>query len=207
MRDDDPDEVIRQSHSDTEDAAHQLEDVAFGARVPVLRAITAAANTAPSSTTGSVAGGAKRARVGLELTNALTSIIAEPLSFDQDGRPRSAVRLGLDLAISTVDLPAVRSGAMAQIYAVLPGKEIAEFLLGKVSQLVKDLSLLVSDSTPPSTSPRCDSQPRLRSRSADLSCSWTGTFLLSTQKPSTKSISATGRCFWMDERTSLTLCG
>ncbi|KAK4704674.1 hypothetical protein P7C70_g1528, partial [Phenoliferia sp. Uapishka_3] len=128
----DPDEVTRQSHSDTEDAAHQLEDVAFGARVPVLRAISAAVNTAASSTAGSVVGmGVRKTRFGSVMTLAGTSIIAEPLSFDQDGRPRSAVRLGMDLAISTSDLPAMRSGSMAQIFAVLPGREIAEFLLQK----------------------------------------------------------------------------
>jgi hypothetical protein len=67
----------------------------------------------------------------MELNDALTSILAEPLSYDQDGRPRSAVRLGLDLAISTQDLPNARSGSMAQIFAVLPGKDITDFLISK----------------------------------------------------------------------------
>lgn len=128
MRDDD-----EAGRSETEDAAHLLEDVAFGARVPVLRAISTAAHSANG--VNSSAAGRRPARVGSELTAALTSMIAEPLSFDQDGRPRSAVRLGLDLAISTHDLPTVRSGSMAQIFAVLPGKEIADFLLRKVRRL------------------------------------------------------------------------
>ncbi|KAM0750228.1 hypothetical protein T439DRAFT_326177 [Meredithblackwellia eburnea MCA 4105] len=124
------DEAARQSHSDTEDAAHQLEDVAFAARVPVLRAINAAQSSAGGSVYG-VPASRRPTRVGPEYTRALTSIIAEPLSYDQDGRPRSAVRLGMDLAVSTQDLPGVRSGSMAQIFAVLPGKEIADFLLHK----------------------------------------------------------------------------
>lgn len=137
---DDEDAATRQSHSDTEDAAANLEDVTFGARVPVLRAIsTASQNTA---TLKSLKQG-----TGLELTSALTSILAEPLSYDQDGRPRSAVRLGMDLAISTVDLPLSRSGAMAQIFAVLPGRDISDFLIAKVClfcHLALHTSLLTS---------------------------------------------------------------
>ncbi|ORY84680.1 hypothetical protein BCR35DRAFT_302998, partial [Leucosporidium creatinivorum] len=114
------------SASDTEDAAATLEDVAFGARVPVLRALSGTANP-PEGPKRTV----NPARTGMEHTGALTSILAEPLSYDQDGRPRSAVRLGLDLAISTQDLPNARSGAMAQIFAVLPGKEITDFLINK----------------------------------------------------------------------------
>ncbi|SCV73560.1 BQ2448_7486 [Microbotryum intermedium] len=111
------------SHSDTEDAVADLESVTFGARVPVLQAVNAAAEMNASRPVQS--------RVGIELTSALTSIIAEPLSYDQDGRPRSAVRLGLDLAVPTKQLPDARSEAMAQIFAVLPGKEIARFLIDK----------------------------------------------------------------------------
>ncbi|KAI5474464.1 Zn(2)-C6 fungal-type transcription factor [Pseudohyphozyma bogoriensis] len=115
-----------QSHSDTEDAAVNLEDVAFAARVPVLQAISTAGqgNKRRDLRGGNGAGGA-------ELTSALTSILAPPLDFDQDGRPRSAVRLGLDLAISANDLPLARSASMAQIFAVLPGKEISDFLIQK----------------------------------------------------------------------------
>lgn len=114
------------STSDTEDAAVTLEDVAFGARVPVLRALSSTGNApeGPKRTTNS-------SRMDLELNEAFTSILAEPLSYDQDGRPRSAVRLGLDLAISTEDLPTARSGSMAQIFAVLPGKDITDFLINK----------------------------------------------------------------------------
>jgi hypothetical protein len=68
----------------------------------------------------------------MELTSALTTILAEPLTFDQDGRPRSAVRLGLDLAVSPSDIPAVRGEALRQIYAVLPDTDIAKFLVEKV---------------------------------------------------------------------------
>ncbi|GAA5995049.1 hypothetical protein JCM5350_004225 [Sporobolomyces pararoseus] len=112
-------------HSDTESAVAELEDVAFSTRVPVLRALNAAAqgNAGPRYT--------YPGRVDMELTDALTSILAEPLTFDQDGRPRSAVRLGLDLAVSTVDLPGVRHDAIAQILAVLPGPEISQFLIAK----------------------------------------------------------------------------
>ncbi|CEQ42906.1 SPOSA6832_04777 [Sporobolomyces salmonicolor] len=119
--DDDP---SPRSHSDTEDAVADLEEQTFGARVPVLRAIHAAAQ-----------GNARRynyaGKVDMELTGALTSILAEPLTFDQDGRPRSAVRLGLDLAVQTADLPGVRHEALAQILAVLPGPEISQFLIKK----------------------------------------------------------------------------
>jgi hypothetical protein len=118
--------ATRQSHSDTEDAAANLEDVAFGARVPVLQAINAAAQATSKRQ--------NQNRAAMELTSALTSILAEPLSYDQDGRPRSAVRLGLDLAISTADLLSARSGAMAQIFAVLPGKDISDFLIAKVGR-------------------------------------------------------------------------
>ncbi|GAA5938050.1 hypothetical protein JCM3775_005323 [Rhodotorula graminis] len=112
------------SHSDTEDAVADLEEQTFGARVPVLRALHAAAQGAVATY--------KYVKVpDMELTGALTSILAEPLSFDQDGRPRSAVRLGLDLAVSTVDLPAVRHDALAQIFAVLPDPEIAQYLIAK----------------------------------------------------------------------------
>ncbi|GAA5916265.1 hypothetical protein JCM8208_001719 [Rhodotorula glutinis] len=112
------------SHSDTEDAVADLEEQTFGARVPVLRALHAAAHNAVATY--------KYVKVpDMELTSALTSILAEPLSFDQDGRPRSAVRLGLDLAVSTVDLPAVRHDALAQIFAVLPDPEIAQYLIAK----------------------------------------------------------------------------
>ncbi|SCZ95053.1 BZ3500_MvSof-1268-A1-R1_Chr11-3g03571 [Microbotryum saponariae] len=116
-------ETRQDPHSDTEDAVADLESVAFGARVPVLQAVNAAAEMNASRPVQS--------RVGIELTSALTSIIAEPLSYDQDGRPRSAVRLGLDLAVPTKQLPDARSEAMAQIFAVLPGKEIARFLIDK----------------------------------------------------------------------------
>lgn len=122
-RQNDAQEVRQGSHSDTEDAVADLESVAFGARVPVLQAVNAAAEMNASRPVQS--------RVGIELTRALTSIIAEPLSYDQDGRPRSAVRLGLDLAVPTKQLPDARSEAMAQIFAVLPGKEIARFLIDK----------------------------------------------------------------------------
>ncbi|TNY19628.1 hypothetical protein DMC30DRAFT_447750 [Rhodotorula diobovata] len=115
------------SHSDTEDAVADLEEQTFGARVPVLRALHAAAQ-GPVATY-------KYVKVpDMEHTSCLTSILAEPLSFDQDGRPRSAVRLGLDLAVSTVDLPAVRHDALAQIFAVLPDPEIASYLLTKYFQ-------------------------------------------------------------------------
>lgn len=113
-------------HSDTEDAAVEAEEAAFGARVPVLRAIGAAAQSGSRRTN-------QNWRAGLELNSALTSILAEPLSFDQDGRPRSSVRLGLDLAIQSSELLGARSTSMAQIFAVLPGKEISNFLLQKVS--------------------------------------------------------------------------
>ncbi|GAA6053624.1 hypothetical protein JCM3770_001564 [Rhodotorula araucariae] len=113
-----------QSHSDTEDAVADLEEQTFGARVPVLRALHAAAQ-GPVATY-------KYVKVpDMELTSCLTSILAEPLSFDQDGRPRSAVRLGLDLAVSTADLPAVRHDALAQIFAVLPDPDIAQYLIRK----------------------------------------------------------------------------
>ncbi|BGP57520.1 hypothetical protein JCM8202v2_005164 [Rhodotorula sphaerocarpa] len=113
-----------QSASDTEDAVADLEEQTFGARVPVLRALHAAAQAPVRSY--------KYVKVpDMELTRCLTSILAEPLSFDQDGRPRSAVRLGLDLAVSTGDLPAVRDEALAQIVAVLPDAEIASFLIEK----------------------------------------------------------------------------
>lgn len=149
------DETLQRSFSDTEDAANNLEDVAFGARVPVLRAVTTVgggsggggggqtySNSASSSRTRGGAG-----RRGGELTRALTSILAEPLSFDQDGRPRSAVRLGLDLAISSSDLPRIRSGSMAQIFAVLPGKEIADFLLAKYFTEVDFLCLRTEETS------------------------------------------------------------
>ncbi|SGZ02009.1 BQ5605_C033g11180 [Microbotryum silenes-dioicae] len=116
-------ETRQDPHSDTEDAVADLESVAFGARVPVLQAVNAAAEMNASRPVQS--------RIGIELTSALTSILAEPLSYDQDGRPRSAVRLGLDLAVPTKQLPDARSEAMAQIFAVLPGKEIARFLIDK----------------------------------------------------------------------------
>lgn len=48
----------------------------------------------------------------------------------------SAVRLGLDLAVSTTDLPSVRHDALSQILAVLPGVEISQFLIAKASPLV-----------------------------------------------------------------------
>ncbi|GAA5916616.1 uncharacterized protein JCM6883_007137 [Sporobolomyces salmoneus] len=114
------------THSDTESAVAEIEDVAFSTRVPVLRALNAAAqgnNAGPRYT--------YPGRNDMELTDALTSILAEPLTFDQDGRPRSAVRLGLDLAVSTADLPSVRHDALAQILAVLPGVEISQFLIAK----------------------------------------------------------------------------
>ncbi|GAA5885271.1 hypothetical protein JCM16303_005980 [Sporobolomyces ruberrimus] len=113
------------AHSDTESAVAEIEDVAFSTRVPVLRALNAAAqgNAGPRYT--------YPGRVDMELTEALTTILAEPLTFDQDGRPRSAVRLGLDLAVSTADLPGVRHDALAQILAVLPGVEISQFLIAK----------------------------------------------------------------------------
>ncbi|GAA5892345.1 hypothetical protein JCM6882_003644 [Rhodosporidiobolus microsporus] len=120
----DDDEDMKQPMSDTEDAVADLEEKTFEARVPVLQALHAAAEQ-----------NVKRYNyvkvVDMELTSALTSILAEPLSFDQDGRPRSAVRLGLDLAVSTHDLPAVRRDALAQIFAVLPDEEIAKFLIQK----------------------------------------------------------------------------
>ncbi|GAA6016750.1 hypothetical protein JCM10207_003240 [Rhodosporidiobolus poonsookiae] len=117
-------EEIKQSGSDTEDAVADLEEKTFGARVPVLQALHAAAES-----------NARRYNypkvADMELNATLTSILAEPLSFDQDGRPRSAVRLGLDLAVSTGDLPAVRHDALAQIYAVLPDPEISQYLIKK----------------------------------------------------------------------------
>ncbi|GAA5972560.1 hypothetical protein JCM11641_001900 [Rhodosporidiobolus odoratus] len=117
-------EDLKQALSDTEDAVADLEEKTFGARVPVLQALHAAAQT-----------NVKRYNyvkvIDMELTSALTSILAEPLSYDQDGRPRSAVRLGLDLAVSTGDLPSVRNEALAQIFAVLPDAEIATFLIRK----------------------------------------------------------------------------
>lgn len=110
--------------SDMEDAVAGLEEQTFGARVPVLRALHAAAQS-----------NVKRYNYvkvpDMELTSCLTSILAEPLSFDQDGRPRSAVRLGLDLAVPTSELPAVRHDALAQIFAVLPDEGIARFLIKK----------------------------------------------------------------------------
>lgn len=117
------------SHSDTEDAAAGLENILFGARVPVLRAINAASTS-----------GHRKNKFGnredLGLTSALTSIIADPLKPDQDGRPRSSVRLGLDLGISTADLLVARSGSMRKIFAVLPGAEIANYLILKVSHAI-----------------------------------------------------------------------
>lgn len=72
------------SHSDTEDAVADLEEQTFGARVPVLRALHAAAQ-GPVATY-------KYVKVpDMELTSCLTSILAEPLSFDQDGRPSASL--------------------------------------------------------------------------------------------------------------------
>ncbi|GAA6038341.1 hypothetical protein JCM8097_003955 [Rhodosporidiobolus ruineniae] len=118
------DEDMQRSQSDTEDAVADLEEKTFEARVPVLQALqAAAANTVKRY---------NYVKVGdMELTSALTSILAEPLSFDQDGRPRSAARLGLDLAVAPADLPAVRNEALSQIYAVLPDTEIALYLIRK----------------------------------------------------------------------------
>jgi len=73
------------AHSDTENAVNELEDVAFSTRVPVLRAINAAAQ-GNAGKRYNYAG-----RVDMELTEALTSILAEPLTFDQDGRPRKPI--------------------------------------------------------------------------------------------------------------------
>ncbi|GAA5932537.1 uncharacterized protein JCM15063_001253 [Sporobolomyces koalae] len=115
-------------HSDTESAVVELEDVAFSSRVPVLRAINAASH---GHAPGTYRYNASGPLASAELTDARTSILAEPLTFDQDGRPRSAVRLGLDLAVSTVDLPAFRREALGQILAVLPGIEISQFLIAK----------------------------------------------------------------------------
>lgn len=120
------------SHSDTEDAATGLENVLFGARVPVLRAINATSTSALRQNNFSTRG-------NLELTSALTSIIADRLMPDQDGRPRSAVRLGLDLGISTADILGARSGSMRKIFAVLPGVEIANYLILKVSEWAMSL--------------------------------------------------------------------
>lgn len=115
------------SASDAEDAAEKLEDVAFQARVPVLRALNATQSSAPREAGQNPA----QSRGGGDMTDVGTSIIAEPLSYDQDGRPRSAVRLGLDLAIPSSDLPNARSASMSQIFAVLPGRDIACFLIDK----------------------------------------------------------------------------
>lgn len=119
-----PGEQTRASHSDTEDAANGLEDVAFEARVPILRTMSKAPpySTRPPGQDPPSA----------ELTSARTSILVDGLLPDQDGRPRSAVRLGLDLSVPTGQLLACRSAAMAQIFAVLPGKHISDFLLQKV---------------------------------------------------------------------------
>lgn len=115
------------SASDAEDAAEKLEDVAFQARVPVLRAL-GGPQAGPSRGHSELA---PQVKGSTDLTEAGTSIIAEPLSYDQDGRPRSAVRLGLDLAIASNDLPSARSASMSQIFAVLPGRDIACFLIDK----------------------------------------------------------------------------
>lgn len=132
-------EKREESTSDTEDAAATLEEAAFGARVPVLRAL------GPGVADPSRKATSQQARQGMELTGALTSILAEPLSFDQDGRPRSAVRLGLDLAVSTEDLPRVRSAAMAQVLAVLPiGKDITRYLIQKYFAEVSSSAILFS---------------------------------------------------------------
>lgn len=66
-----------------------------------------------------------------EPTSLGTSIIAEPLSFDQDGRPRSGVRLGMDLGVGTDELNDRRKEAMDRIFKVLPGEEVASFLIEK----------------------------------------------------------------------------
>lgn len=125
-----------QSASDTEDAVADLEEQTFGARVPVLRALHASAQAPVRSY--------KYVKVpDMELTRCMTSILAEPLSFDQDGRPRSAVRLGLDLAVSTADLPAVRDEALSQVIAVLPNADIASFLIEKYfAELEYDFKVL-----------------------------------------------------------------
>lgn len=125
-----------QSASDTEDAVADLEEQTFGARVPVLRALHASAQAPVRSY--------KYVKVpDMELTRCMTSILAEPLSFDQDGRPRSAVRLGLDLAVSTADLPAVRDEALNQVIAVLPDADIASFLIEKYfAELEYDFKVL-----------------------------------------------------------------
>ncbi|GAA5864390.1 hypothetical protein JCM3774_002775 [Rhodotorula dairenensis] len=125
-----------QSASDTEDAVADLEEQTFGARVPVLRALHASAQAPVRAY--------KYVKVpDMELTRCMTSILAEPLSFDQDGRPRSAVRLGLDLAVSTADLPAVRDEALNQVIAVLPDADIAMFLIEKYfSELEYDFKVL-----------------------------------------------------------------
>ncbi|GAA5988863.1 hypothetical protein JCM10908_006203 [Rhodotorula pacifica] len=125
-----------QSASDTEDAVADLEEQTFGARVPVLRALQDSAQ-APVRSYNYV-------KVpDMELTRCMTSILAEPLSFDQDGRPRSAVRLGLDLAVSTADLPAVRDEALGQVIAVLPDADIASFLIEKYfAELEYDFKVL-----------------------------------------------------------------
>lgn len=127
-----------QSASDTEDAVADLEEQTFGARVPVLRALHASAQAPVRAY--------KYVKVpDMELTRCMTSILAEPLSFDQDGRPRSAVRLGLDLAVSTADLPAVRDDALNQVIAVLPDADIASFLIEKYfSELEYDFKVLDS---------------------------------------------------------------
>lgn len=125
-----------QSASDTEDAVADLEEQTFGARVPVLRALHASAQAPVRSY--------KYVKVpDMELTRCMTSILAEPLSFDQDGRPRSAARLGLDLAVSTADLPAVRDEALNQVIAVLPDADIALFLIEKYfAELEYDFKVL-----------------------------------------------------------------
>ena len=129
--------------SETEDAAAEVEQSAFGAQVAVLKAVSlaAAAHEAlaskRASTAGAVGGGVGGSDLsglgpgGPERTRYGTSVAAEPLSFDQDGRPRSAVRLGLDLAVGTRELPSVRRAAMGQVFAVLPGPNISSALVNK----------------------------------------------------------------------------
>lgn len=181
-----PREETRAPHSDTEDAANGLEDVAFEARVPILRTMS----KVPTYSSTRLTPG--QDRPGAELTSAGTSILVDGLLPDQDGRPRSAVRLGLDLSVPTGELLVCRSAAMAQIFAVLPGKHISDFLLQKVRSLPSTLpnSSLTNLPTSLSTSPRS-----------------TGTLQPSTSSPSSQSTSGTSRCAPQADKTRSTHSG
>lgn len=70
----------------------------------------------------------------IEMTTAMTCIVAPPFTFDN--APLCAVQLGLDIGLTDAELPGARLRAIENVCKVLPSKETSFYLVSQFFELI-----------------------------------------------------------------------